>query len=345
MENKHLTAVITGVTGMCGYYLSNYLLNQGYQVIGIDRRTSMPTYERLIPLMDKPGFCLVPGDITDLSSIQGIIKKWQPDEFYSLAAMSFVGDSWEQPILIAQITGLGVLNCLEAIRKIRPQCKFYQSSSSEMFGNHDLNGRALNENSSMIPDSPYAAAKLFGHSIVGVYRRSHGMFAACGIMFNTEGPLRGEEFVTKKITKSLALIRHGLQKKIKLGNISAYRDWSFVGDSVKAMHSIMQLEKPNDYIIATGETHSVKEFLQIACNWYNLKIENILEIDESYKRPKDVGILLGDYTKLNEATYWKPEINFKDLVELMCQHDYYYYSPNPNLRAQALNYLYPKRGN
>jgi GDPmannose 4,6-dehydratase len=326
------TAVITGVTGQDGFYLAHHLLQLGYRVVGVIRRTSMPSDERLRTLKCSPNLVLVDGDITDLSSLQDIVRTFQPDEFYNLAAMSHVGLSWKFPVMTAETTGIGVLNCLEAIRKEKQDCRFYQAGSSEQFGNAIRKHSPeidmwvkLDELSPMNPESPYAAAKCYGHDIVQVYRRSYGIHASVGILFNHESPLRGEAFVTRKITRALALIREGQEKYVPLGNTSACRDWGFAGDYVKAMHLMLQQDEPDDFVIATGETHSVQEFLEIACRFFSVEPEEVLKIDDEFKRPKDVEVLLGDASKAERVLGWKREKSFEELIHLMCEHDARYY--------------------
>jgi GDPmannose 4,6-dehydratase len=345
------TAVITGITGQDGFYLAHHLLQLGYRVVGVQRRTSMPSDERLRTLRCSPNLVLVDGDITDPGSLQYIVRTFQPDEFYNLAAMSHVGMSWKYPRMTAEATGIGVLNCLEALRLEKPDCHFYQAGSSEQFGNairehhNEAKGSsrrfvALNEMSAMEPESPYAAAKCYGHDIVQVYRRSYDMHASCGILFNHESPLRGEAFVTRKITRALARIRHGLDTHIPLGNTSACRDWGFAGDYVKAMHLMLQQDQPDDYVIATGETHSVQDFLETACRFFGVDPEEVLKIDDQYKRPKDVEVLLGDASKAERELGWTREKSFEDLVNVMCEHDLRYYSPDPEFQGRSDEYLF-----
>jgi len=351
------TAVITGITGQDGFYLAHYLLFLGYRVVGVVRRTSTPSDERLRTLRCSPNLVLVDGDITDVTSLQDVVRTFQPDEFYNLAAMSHVGMSWKYPQMTAETTGIGVLNCLEAIRKEQPKCRFYQAGSSEQFGNslevisaptliqprRELLVPAeykLTEYSPMQPESPYAAAKCYGHDITQVYRRSYDIHASCGILFNHESPLRGEAFVTRKITRALARIHHGLDDHIALGNTAACRDWGFAGDYVKAMHLMLQQDRPDDYVIATGETHSVQEFLTIACGHFDLDPDEVLRIDDQFKRPKDVEVLLGDANKARDVLGWRPEKSFEDLVTIMCEHDRHYYSPHADQRSKADEYLF-----
>jgi len=331
------TSIITGVTGQDGFYLAHYLLQLGHYVIGIRRRTSMPTDGRLRTLRGSPNFVLVDGDVTDISSIQNAIRKFQPDEFYHLAAQSHVAMSWKYPIATCDITGLSVLNCLEAIRQDKSDCRFYFAGSSEQFGN---SGGHLNERSPMNPESPYAAAKVFGFNISQVYRRSYDMFTTCGILFNHESPLRGEEFVTRKITMGLARIKWGQQEFIELGNMDACRDWGFAGDYVRAMHAMLQLDKPNDFVIATGETHSVQKFFDACCEWFELDPEKVYRFNSQFKRPKDVDVLLGDSSKAKAALNWYPQCSFNELVDKMCRYDYYLQSTDPDMLRRSDEFLF-----
>ncbi len=331
-----LKAVVTGVSGQDGFYLTKLLLSKGYQVIGVIRRTSLPTSRRLNQFMGTPNFVLVDGDVTDQGSIERIIGDFKPSEFYHLAAQSHVQRSWDYPVLTSQITGLGTLHCLEAIRQVHPQCRFYFAGSSEQFGNSSNNGGViLDENSPMAPESPYAVAKVYGYNMAHVYRRSYNMFAACGILFNHESPMRGEEFVTRRITMGLARIKHGLQKELTLGNLAAKRDWGFAGDYVEAMHSMLQVDEPGDYVVATGETHSVQEFVDLACDFYQLDPAKVIKTDPKLLRPKDVNVLIGNPRAARKKLQWESKTSFKDLVLGMCQYDLYHTSPNAALRASA----------
>ncbi len=330
-----LKAVVTGVTGQDGFYLTRLLLSKGYQVIGVRRRTSLPTHRRLAQFMGTPNFVLVDGDVTDQSSIEQIVADFKPTEFYHLAAQSHVQRSWDYPVLTSQITGLGTLHCLEAIRRNYPQCRFYFAGSSEQFGNSAEGGGTLNESSPMTPESPYAVAKVYGYNIAQVYRRSYNMFVACGILFNHESPMRGEEFVTRRITMGLARIKHGLQRELTLGNLAAKRDWGFAGDYVEAMWQMLQINEPGDYVVATGETHSVQEFVDLSCEFYGLDASKVIKSDPKLFRPKDVNVLIGDPRAAKKRLGWESKTSFKDLVSSMCQYDLYHTSPNAALRASA----------
>jgi GDPmannose 4,6-dehydratase len=304
-------------------YLARYLLiKQGFEVIGIVRRTSLPTTERLASLRASPCFHLVDGDVTDLASLTDIVGSFKPDHFYHLAGQSHVGKSWQYPIATSEITGLGTLNCLEAVRRASPKTRFYFAGSSEMFGNATDGSSMLDETSPMWPESPYATAKTFAYHMTRTYRRSYGMHASCGILFNHESPLRGEEFVTRKITMSLARIKHGLQSKVTLGNMDAKRDWGHANDYVKAMYAMLEQPQPDDYVIATGETYSVMTFFVTACSHFGLDPLAVLEIDQSLIRPKDVDVLIGSPQKARKKLKWQPEISFKELVTEMCEYDY-----------------------
>lgn len=333
-------AIVTGVTGQDGFYLARHLLQNGYQVIGIDRRTSLPTDGRLTLLRGTPNFVIVPGDITDISSIKNHIVSFQPDEFYHLAAQSDVGVSWNLAINTAEITGVGTLNCLEALRQDRPDCRFYFAGSSEQFGN--ATDDALDETSVMQPESPYAAAKVFGYDISQVYRRSYDMFISCGILFNHESPIRGENFVTRKITQGLARVKHGLATHVELGNMDAKRDWGFAGDYVRAMHAILQLDEPDNFVIGTGNTYSVREFFVAACKFFDLDPDQVYKVNPKYMRPNDVKCLQAKPDKAKQILNWEPSVDFDGLVAMMCNYDYCLESPHDSERRQAEQYLFPQ---
>ena len=312
-------ALIFGLTGQDGAYLSQFLLKKGYNVFGTFRRTSHKCFERLDEMEIFEDVNRIKADVLDSSSIQSAIKKAQPDEVYNLAAQSFVGASFEQPILTADVTGLGTLRVLEAVKENAPNAKFYQASSSEMFGNYP---GAHDENTPFRPRSPYGVAKVFAHHMTNHYNEAYNIFACCGILFNHESPLRGIEFVTRRITYNLARIKYGNISKFTLGNIKAKRDWGFAEDYVEAMWLMLQQDKPDDYVIATGESHSVEEFLTLACEYAGLgDWHNFVEIDESIMRPTDIDELLGDSSKARKQLNWKPKVSFNELVEQMVNHD------------------------
>jgi len=310
-------ALITGITGQDGSYLAELLLSKGYEVYGLVRRSSLENYERIEHIREKIKF--VSGDLNDQTSLDEAIRKIQPDEVYNLGAQSFVPASWEQPILTAEITGLGVLKLLEAIRKNKPDTKFYQASSSEMFGK--VKEIPQKETTPFHPRSPYGVSKVFGHYITVNYRESYNIFACSGICFNHESPRRGLEFVTRKISDGVARIKLGLAKELRLGNLEAKRDWGFAGDYVQAMWLMLQQGEPDDYVIATGETHSVKEFVELAFSYVGLDWKKYVISDKKYFRPAEVDLLIGDSTKARQKLGWKPKVNFKQLVEMMVQED------------------------
>jgi len=354
-DYNNRTAVISGITGQDGFYLTHYLLGLGYRVIGIQRRTSLPTDVRLRLLQASPNLHLVHGDVTDIASLQKTIREFRPDEFYHLAAQSHVAMSWSYPLATADITGIGVLNCLEAIRQEKPDCRFYFAGSSEQFGNSfalekpkfakdkmtlDMQPAMLDEDSLMSPESPYAAAKVFGYNMSRVYRRSFDMFASCGILFNHESPVRGEEFVTRKITRGLARVKWGLQPHVELGNMDACRDWGFAKDYVRGMHAMLQHDTPDDFVIATGETHSVRSFFEKCCGYFELDPNNVYKVNPKFMRPKDVETLLGDSSKAKKVLGWEPECTFDELVRKMCDYDYHLQSPDAELRRRSDEYLF-----
>lgn len=329
-------AVISGATGQDGFYLTKkLLLEEGYEVIGLVRRTSLPTDLRLTKFLPSPCLHLVDGDVTDIANLMEIVGDFKPDLFFHLAAQSHVAKSWVYPRATADVTGMGTLNCLEAIRKTSPDTRFYFAGSSEMFGNTSDGSSMLDEQSAMMPESPYAVSKLFGYHMTRTYRRSYGMHASCGILFNHESPLRGEEFVTRKITMGLARIKHGLQDKIKLGNTAASRDWGHARDYVKAMYSMLQQDEPGDFVIATGMTHTVQHFLQAACQHFGLDATKVVEIDQALIRPKDINVLVGNARLARKRLRWHAETKFLSLVKEMCEHDYMYCHPDPEKRAMA----------
>jgi GDPmannose 4,6-dehydratase len=316
-----MRALITGVTGQDGAYLCRFLLSKGYDVIGLARRSSSFGFnvERLKWLEIESKVPLVDGDLTDLSSLFRIMQDTQPDEVYNLAAQSFVATSWQQPILTADVTGVGALNVLEAVRMVRPKAKVYQASSSEMFGK--IQHEKQSEKTPFYPRSPYAAAKVFAHWSTVNYRESFGLHASSGILFNHESPLRGLEFVTRKVSDSVARIKLGMKKTLELGNIDAKRDWGHAKDYVEAMWMMLQEEVPDDYVIATGRTVTVREMCEIAFRHVGLKMEDHVEIKKELFRPAEVDILLGDPSKARAAFGWEARTSLEELVAEMVDAD------------------------
>jgi len=312
-------ALITGITGQDGPYLAEFLLEKGYDVVGTYRRTSHKSFERLetFDLLDKVD--VIRADLTDQISLNKAIKDTKPDEVYNLAAQSFVGVSFEQPILTSNVTGLGAIRLFEAVKEFSPNSKIYQASSSEMFGNTD---EIKNEDSRLYPASPYGIAKVFAHKSAQHYRDAYGMFISSGILFNHESPYRGLEFVTRKITSAIGNIISKKQDKIILGNIKAKRDWGFAGDYVKAMWLMLQQETADDYVIATGKSYSVETFLEKAFDYSGLgDWKDYVETSEKYMRPSDIDNLVGDASKAKKELNWEPEMSFEKLVNLMVEND------------------------
>jgi len=312
-----MRVLITGVTGQDGSYLAEFLLDKGYDVYGLVRRSSLEKFDRIQPCIDRIN--LVEGDLTDQSSLDHIIQAVQPDEVYNLAAQSFVPVSWSQPVLTADVTGLGVVRVLEAIRKHQPKAKFLQASSSEMFGK--VQESPQNESTQFYPRSPYGAAKVFAHHITVNYRESYGLFACSAISFNHESPRRGLEFVTRKVTHQVARIKCGLASKLLMGNLEAERDWGFAGDYVEAMWLMLQQPEAEDFVIATGKTHGVQELLKTAFSVVGLDWQKHVEIDPKLIRPAEVDHLCGNSAKARQRLGWKPTIDFKQLVEMMVDAD------------------------
>ncbi len=311
------TALITGITGQDGSYLAELLLSKGYRVIGVARRSSTVTYERINHLLDD--ITVVQGDLHDQGSLLALIEEYEPTEVYNLAAQSFVPTSWNQPALTGDITALGVTRILEAIRFVNPKIRFYQASSSEMFGK--VVEVPQNENTPFYPRSPYGVAKVYGHWITVNYRESFDMFAASGILFNHESPRRGLEFVTRKISDGAAKIKLGLAKELRLGNLEAQRDWGYAGDYVEAMWRILQQEEPDSYVIGMGETHSVREFCEIAFGHVGLDYRDFVVQDERFYRPAEVDLLISDPSKARSVLGWEPSVSFRDLVTMMVDAD------------------------
>lgn len=311
-------AIITGVNGQDGSYLAEHLLSLDYKVYGLIRRVSNPNLSNISNILKD--IELVESDITDLSSLTKLVKLARPHEYYNLAAQSHVGTSFEQPIATLEMTGKGCLHGLEAIRSSGYHTKFYQASTSEMFGG--VSGEVLlNENTPFYPRSPYGAAKLYAHSITTNYRESYRMFACSGILFNHESPRRPASFVTRKITQGLAKIKRGRQTHISLGNLDSKRDWGHAKDYVVGMHLMLQQGTPEDFVLATGETHSIREFLDLACSYAGLNPAKVVQIDPNLYRPAEVDVLLGDASKARKMLGWKPAFTFKTLVEDMMEHD------------------------
>lgn len=311
------SALITGITGQDGSYLAELLLEKGYKVYGAKRRTSDLNYGNVAHLAKDIEF--IYADMADLPSLMSAVSKSKPDEVYNLAAQSFVQTSWEQPLLSAEVDALGVTNLLEAIRLIKPDARFYQASTSEMFGK--VQATPQSETTPFYPRSPYAAAKLYGHWITINYRESYDMFACSGILFNHESPRRGLEFVTRKVTMSAARIRMGLQSEVSLGNLEAKRDWGYAGDYVYAMWLMLQQDTPDDYVIAMGETHTVREMCRIAFERVGLNYEDYVHVNKAFFRPAEVELLLGDSTKARQKLNWQPKVSFKELIEMMVDSD------------------------
>jgi GDPmannose 4,6-dehydratase len=311
------TALITGITGQDGSYLAEFLLQQGYTVVGMTRRSSTVTNERIAHLVDRVE--ILQGDLLDQNSLAQALRDAQPTEVYNLAAQSFVPTSWNQPVLTGEFTALGVTRLLEAIRQVDPAIRFYQASSSEMFGK--VTEAPQHELTNFHPRSPYGVAKVYGHWITINYRESYGMYAVSGILFNHESERRGLEFVTRKISHGAARIKLGLAEQLPLGNLEAKRDWGFAGDYVRAMWMMLQQPEPDDYVIATGETHSVRDFCEIAFARLGLDYRRHVVVDAAFVRPAEVDLLVGDATKATERLGWSPTVSFPELIEMMVDAD------------------------
>ena len=310
-------ALITGITGQDGSYLAELLLAKGYQVTGMVRRASTETFDRIAHFKDQ--ISLRQADLLDQFSLVKLLDEVQPDEIYNLAAMSFVPTSWNQPVLTGEFTALGVTKLLEAMRMVCPKAHFYQASSFEMFGK--VIETPQTETTPFYPRSPYGVAKVYGHFITVNYRESYNLFALSGILFNHESPRRGKEFVTRKISDAVARIKLGTLKELRMGNLDAKRDWGFAGDYVRAMWLMLQQDKPEDYVVATGETHSVREFLEIAFSHVGLKYEDYVVIDPEFIRPAEVELLLGNPAKAKATLGWQPKVSFEQLVTMMVDAD------------------------
>ena len=312
-----LTAIITGITGQDGSYLAELLLSKGYRVIGMMRRSSVVTFERIQHIQDQ--IEIIQGDLHDQSSLMDLIEQYKPDEVYNLAAQSFVPTSWNQPVLTGEVTALGVTRVLEAIRLLNPKIRFYQASSSEMFGK--VREVPQKETTPFYPRSPYGVAKAYGHWITVNYRESYNLFAVSGILFNHESPRRGTEFVTRKITYGAVRIKLGLAKELRLGNLEARRDWGFAGDYVDAMYRLMQNDSPRDYVVGTDKTHSVREFCEKAFSCLDLDYKEYVIQDPRFYRPAEVDLLVADSTKVRQELGWTPNVDFDGLVQMMVDAD------------------------
>ena len=310
-------ALVTGITGQDGSYMAELLLSKGYEVFGVVRRTSSRNLERIEHIQDR--IQLESADLLDLSSVMSLLQRIKPHEFYNLAAQTFVPASWEQPVLTGEITALGVTKMLEAIRLVDPAIRFYQASSSEMFGK--VQAVPQNERTPFYPRSPYGVAKVYGHWITVNYRESYGMFACSGICFNHESPRRGSEFVTRKITETAARIKLGMATELRLGNLEARRDWGFAGDFVEAMWLMLQQEEPEDYVIATGVTRSVREMARIAFEHVGLNYEDYVILDPRFVRPAEVDMLVGDSSKAAQQLNWRSKVSFEELIAMMVEAD------------------------
>jgi len=321
MSKMQKIAFITGVTGQDGSYLAEFLLSKGYKIIGLKRRTSLIATDRIDHIFNDKNFKIEYFDLNDVGSLYRLLLQYKPDEFYNLAAQSHVKVSFEVPETTVDGVAMGTLRILEAIRNVHPSCKFYQASSSEMYG--DNPNYPYNEESRFMPASPYANAKVFAHQLMRNYRKSYDMFCCGGILFNHESPRRGETFVTRKITIGVAKIALGLEKELRLGNLDAYRDWGFAGDYVEAMWLMLQKDKAEDYVIATGKTYSVREFCKLVFEYASLgDYQNYVVQDLKYFRPHEVPYLLGDPTKAKEQLGWEPKTDIKQLVQMMYDYDF-----------------------
>ena len=314
---KARTALITGITGQDGSYLAEFLLEKGYHVAGMVRRASTENFERVTHLRDR--IELLQGDLLDELSLISVLRAVAPDEIYNLAAQSFVPTSWVQPVLTAEFDAVGVTRLLEAMRIAAPEARFYQASSSEMFG--QVRETPQRETTPFYPRSPYGVAKVYGHFITVNYRESYGLSACSGILFNHESPRRGLEFVTRKVSDGVARIKLGLESELQLGNLDARRDWGFAGDYVEAMWMMLQQDQPDDYVVATGETHSVRELVEIAFEVVGLSADDYVRTDPAMLRPAEVELLIGDASKARRVLRWKPQVSFRELVEMMVRSD------------------------
>jgi GDPmannose 4,6-dehydratase len=311
------TALITGITGQDGSYLAEFLLGKGHDVVGMVRRSSTVNFQRIEHIQDYVK--LVPGDLLDQMSLVDALREHEPDEVYNLAAQSFVPTSWQQPVFTGEATALGVTRVLEAIHMVDPEIRFYQASSSEMFGK--VREKPQNEATPFYPRSPYGVAKVYGHWITVNYRESYDLFACSGILFNHESPRRGLEFVTRKVTYGAARIKLGLAQDLHLGNLDSRRDWGYAGDYVRAMWLMLQQDRPDDYVVGTGETHSVRELCEAAFGSLDLDWEQYVVVDPKFYRPAEVDLLVSDPSKARQVLGWEPQVNFQELIEMMVRAD------------------------
>lgn len=316
-KNKRKAALITGITGQDGSYLAEFLLKKGYKVFGLERRNSQRNRRNIEHILDKVK--LISGDLLDEASLVHALREAQPDEVYNLASQSFVPESWQQPVYTGEVNALGPLRMLEAIRQVNPKIKFYQASSSEMFG--AVKQSPQSEQTPFYPRSPYGFAKLYAHWATINYRESYGLFAVSGLLFNHESPRRGLEFVTRKITNTAVKIKLGLASDLHLGNLDTKRDWGYTDDYVKAMWLMLQQKKPRDYVIGTGQTHSIREFAKEAFDYLGLDWKKYVVIDKKFFRPAEIYCLCADATKARKELGWKPKISFKELVRIMVEAD------------------------
>jgi GDPmannose 4,6-dehydratase len=311
------TALITGITGQDGSYLAEFLLEKGYKVVGLVRRTSTINFERIRHIQKR--LTIASGDLLDQASLMSALHKHRPQEVYNLAAQSFVPTSWQQPVFTGEVTALGVTRLLDAIRQVDPQIRFYQASSSEMFGK--VREVPQKETTPFYPRSPYGVAKVYGHWITVNYRESYDLFACSGILFNHESPRRGLEFVTRKVTFGAAMIKLGMARDLKLGNLDAKRDWGYAGDYVRAMWLMLQQEQPDDYVVGTGQTHSVRELCQVAFGHLGLRYQDYVKVDARFVRPADVDLLVSEPAKARAVLGWQPQVSFEELVVMMVEAD------------------------
>ncbi len=326
-------ALITGITGQDGSYLAEFLLEKGYEVIGMVRRSSTVNFDRIAHIQNR--LTLVQGDLLDQASLLDILQEYRPHEVYNLAAQSFVPTSWKQPVFTGEVTALGVTRLLDAIRLVDPKIRFYQASSSEMFGK--AREVPQNENTPFYPRSPYGVAKVYGHWITVNYRESYGLFACSGILFNHGSPRRGLEFVERKVSYGVARIKLGLANELRLGNLDARRDWGFAGDYVRAMWLMLQQDHPDDYVVGSGETHSVRELCEVAFSYVGLDWRDYVVVDPKYYRPAEVDLLVSDPSKARRVLHWEPTVNFEELVHMMVDADLKLLQSEANRRGEPVH--------